>query len=399
MPIIDADSHFIEPFDWFERCRPDLAAQLPQPGFAERRILGLEAEVLVTAPPEATPDALAMLHPGLLQLRAALGDVPDPTLAEALRRSDLDFGKFYAAVGSWDPTERLPILDAHGIELQFINPSHGTMPFVRASMEGRHDLAREALRAYHDWAIENLYGLTDRLVPVAQAVLSDLEFTLAEVRRMREAGSRMVSITAGPIGGKSLAHPDFEPFWSLAEDLGMIVLFHAGAGRPAVDRAWGNMGGDPEYGAWVSAITTRLQEPSVPENALSGLILGGVLERHPRLVFQVAEYGIGWLPGWLERADLWTGPGHVIVFDNKYRLPLKPSEYAQRQLRVTALPWDPLQPTIGIVPDGMVVFSSDYPHPEGTQDAIGVFAPQLAGLDPTVSEQFFGGSLASVLAA
>jgi predicted TIM-barrel fold metal-dependent hydrolase len=65
---------------------------------------------------------------------------------------------------------------------------------------------------------------------------------------------------------------------------------------------------------------------------LSEMILGGALERHPRLRFGLIEVGVSWIPFFMEQSD-----------DNYYRhrfwthtdLPMPPSEYWARQCFAT----------------------------------------------------------------
>ena len=90
----------------------------------------------------------------------------------------------------------------------------------------------------------------------------------------------------------------------------------------------------------------------------SQLILGGVLERHPKLRIGVAEVGVGWLPFFMEQTDdnyvrhrFWTGN----------HLKLLPSDYLKRQLFSTFQ-----QDTYGIKNREYMIdnimWSSDYPH-------------------------------------
>ena len=75
-----------------------------------------------------------------------------------------------------------------------------------------------------------------------------------------------------------------------------------------------------------------------------------------------------------------------------YKLPLSPSEYLGRQVRVTPLvASQPLHPTIDLVPPEMLCFSSDYPHVEGTADAVAVCDRQLQNVSEDVRRSFYGG--------
>ena len=47
-------------------------------------------------------------------------------------------------------------------------------------------------------------------------------------------------------------------------------------------------------------------------------------------------------------------------------------------------------------PEGMLVFSSDFPHPEGTKSPRQIFDDLLSDASEREREQFFGGSLAEL---
>ena len=54
-------------------------------------------------------------------------------------------------------------------------------------------------------------------------------------------------------------------------------------------------------------------------------------------------------------------------------LSLKPSEYIRRQVRFTPFPFEDIGWLIEDSGDELFLFSSDYPHPEGSKDPIGRF--------------------------
>jgi len=81
-----------------------------------------------------------------------------------------------------------------------------------------------------------------------------------------------------------------------------------------------------------------------------------------------------------------------------YALPLRPSEYMRRQVRVTPLASaDRLRPTFDLVPPELLVYSSDFPHQEGRSDAVLLFEAQLDGVSAEARERFFAGSIAGLL--
>ncbi|MCW2750844.1 MAG: hypothetical protein JWR83_1954 [Aeromicrobium sp.] len=391
--IIDADAHYLEPPMWFEEDYPELAEQIPPMTALERVVSDIFGELL---PPMFAKDPAKLLPTGIaknLEHIAAIVESGDQAaLAEHL--GDLRQGPVgYVA------EDRVAWLDEKGIAAQVMLPTFGVHPYISAVRHGMRDLSFAALSAYNEWAARQVEGHTDRLIPAALIDLADVDWAVAEVRRMRAAGSRVAQVKCEPPNDKSLAHPDFDIFWATMDELEMAVMFHLQGGRPAYHPGWANTGGRQQD----FFRTYLLETHRMAVWALSSLIHAGVLERHPNLHFFCSELGVFWVPGFCEALDssvhndlLKNRPGAEKDFT--YSLPLLPSEYVQRQVRVTALTGlDNLQPTVERSPEGVIVFASDFPHREGSPDAIDIFDERLGTVDMATRTSFFGASAAQGL--
>ena len=391
MRVIDVDSHFMEPIDWLEQVDPTLAKLIPpsDESFIERVVQGVVGDLLEAIPRKQRPENLIdLLAPsGKRSLQALLA-------ATAEQQKEM----MTVPPTGYDGDARVKFCDAHGIDIQFVNSTMGSTPYVLAMKQGRRDLALRAFQAFNDWAAGTFHGHTDRLIPVALIDIADVDWAVAEMTRMRTLGSRAFQVRADPVSEtKSFTHPDFEPIWSAAEDLGMAVIFHIGGGRSEVKHGWYFNGGDPSHYAILHLINGQV----VPQIALSAMIIDGVLERHPKLVIIVEELGIGWVPNLISMLDSVTvGPygAQFGIGAGDYRLPLKPSEYIGRQVRFTPLTsCDPIQPTFGQLPPELLVFSSDFPHQEGRADAVAQCAAQLTDASDYARKQFFGESIGALM--
>jgi len=386
MRIIDVDSHFNEPHDWFAKANPSLAAKLPKMTPAEQLLDVIVGDLFSSVPPQLRPDPLTLIPAEIADAydRSLNGGEP-PQIA-------VDSGSY--SPEAYQPEPRIKWMDARGIDKQILLPSNGYHPY-RHAMRNDQSLALPALDTYNRWSTEQLHGYTERLIPATVVDLMDVEWSIAQVVTGRERGSRAVFVKADPHGNKSLDHPDFEPFWATCEDLGMAILFHVGGGRAALHPGWANNGGNLASFYRVANLSRRL----VPQLALGAMIYGGVLERHPRLAVIVQELGIDWLPDFLEAMDLEADPSRPRMLSfASYKLPLKPSEYVQRQVRVSVVQQqDVLRPTIDRVPEGIIVFSSDFPHIEGSPDAVAIYEKQMEGMSQSARESFFGRSAAELL--
>ena len=198
-------------------------------------------------------------------------------------------------------------------------------------------------------------GHTDRLIPVTQIDLHDIEWSLAEMERMREAGSRAFVIPEAPVGGRGgrrtaaarsagrSATPTSNRSGDAAEDLGMAAFAHVGFARERINAGWANNGADDLL--TFNALNMLAGSQIGPQLLLGSLILDGVLERHPGLVVVAEEVGIDWLPHLVTTLEVMVGRTPEVLHDGEYRpgnlerggyrLPLTPTEYLQRQVRAS----------------------------------------------------------------
>lgn len=386
MRILDVDSHFQEPADWFEQANPTLAAKLPKMSVEEKFLDVVVGDLFASIPPAMRPDPMSLVPEFVRESyeRFINGGEPPPVAVEA--------GAFLPAAS--EPEARLAWMDARGIEKQVILPTLGYHPY-RNAVRNAPELALDTLDTYNRWAAERLAGHTERLIPAVVVDLSDVDWSLRQLRELRKQGSRVAFVKADPHGGKALNHPDFERFWAEAEALQVSIMFHVGGARAAMHPGWAVNGGDMAAFYRQASLAREM----IPQMALGAMIFGGVLERYPKLGILVSELGIDWLPHFLESIDAAADNERPQMLTMApYDLPLKPSEYMQRQVRVSVVhQQDRLRPTIERIPPGLVVFSSDFPHIEGHQEAVALYDSQLEGVDPRTRELFFGAAAAEIM--
>ena len=132
-----------------------------------------------------------------------------------------------------------------------------------------------------------------------------------------------------------------------------------------------------------------------PEVFVACMVLDGVLEKFPRMMLGVIEQGALWVPALMRRIDIAQGTfkkSEPLLDD----LPMKASDYIRRQVRVTPFPTEPVSWLIEQAGDELFLFSSDYPHPEGTKDPLGKFETSLDGVDDDAKERFYSRNFAEL---
>src|SRR5262249_13760066 len=126
-------------------------------------------------------------------------------------------------------------------------------------------------------------------------------------------------------------HSQFDPIWSLLEDLEMPVATHA-----AVSSVSKNFTGSK--GMFQAAPSPACASPLMTaitffccQQIFHHMIWGGVLERHPRLQLVLTEQGSGWVVTALRGMD-YTWERSYLRRDVREIVKRKPSEYFERQV-------------------------------------------------------------------
>ena len=121
------------------------------------------------------------------------------------------------------------------------------------------------------------------------------------------------------------------------------------------------------------------------ERWMTCMIYDGVLERFPNLKIGLIELGANWIPAMMQNMDI--GVKELGKFDVALRdLSLKPSEYVQRQVRATPFHFEDAGWCLRSVGKDVLMFNTDYPHPEGGSDPFGDFERSLDAVNATKEE-------------
>jgi predicted TIM-barrel fold metal-dependent hydrolase len=247
-------------------------------------------------------------------------------------------------------------------------------------------LARAHRRAMKDFCAD------PRLIPVGYVPLHDIDGAIAFARELLDDGVRAIEIPGDCPKHHSPSHVGFEPLWAMLAEAGVPVMFHLGSSRIAPITFHENgrpvekffAGGDvPRLGS-----LEYISSPWPVQEILTALLVDGVLQRHPDLRFGLIELGASWMPGYMKHLD-----SAQVAFSKAegrlHRLDLKPSEYLQRQVRITPFCHEDVGWLIQQVGPDMALFSSDYPHIEGGRNPIGRFEAALGERPAAVRDKFY----------
>lgn len=366
----DADSHIYEDFDWLapyldQRTNTDMPRLWE--ASHESSTVGTQADV-------------------------AMRNHLDPAY-RADDATQITLRKNFDATGAWIREDRPVALDLLGFDSQLVFDTFAsakTIAVDRTDPELAVRLAEGQRRAMIDWC-----NVDHRLLPVVVVPLSDMAAAVRLTRCAIDDGAAAIQVSQYCPRGHSHSHVDLEPVWAMCAEAGVPVLLHvAGAGdfvmpidyfengRPPVPDFHG---GDTNFKS-----IDYLSIPYPVMQTISALIVDGVLMRFPKLRVGAIEVGATWMPGFMRMLD----SAHTAFGRNEDRLKdmdLLPSEYIQRQVRVTPYPHEDTGWTIhGTGPD-VCMFSSDFPHVEGGRNPLARFERSMdaSGVDEFAKQRFY----------
>lgn len=309
--------------------------------------------------------------------------------ARAKASKDIISGdKGWLSFGGFDKQERVEALDWLGFSSQLIFPTFGLAAIERAQSQ---DQAYAAARALNLAQID-FCNADARMIAVAYTPLDDPERALEEAQFAIGQGAGAVMFSAAPAGDRSPGHPAHDPFWKYLEDNQIPFMLHIGPGTRKPPAGYMNNG--RERAADIHGGGENLRFPDfmtlwyAPQEFLTALVYDGVFERFPNLRGGVIECGAGWVPEFLQMLDYGY---NAFKKSDVYlqSMQMKPSDLIRRAVRFTPFPKEDVGRMIRAAGPELFMFSSDYPHPEGTTDPLGLFEASLGDLDESVRDMFY----------
>jgi predicted TIM-barrel fold metal-dependent hydrolase len=373
----DADSHIMETVDWVEKhADPAVREKLPQ--LALTKAGGATANFINEAVTKQKD-------------RAAKGKV----------HTDVVRGtKGWDAFGAFDPAERKKAMDDLGFARQLVFSTFSAGQYLSHS---DMDIRYGGIRA-HNRAMATFCADDKRLIAVGQLSLADPVRCVEELKEGVRIGCGAFWIPGAPVGDKSPGHPDFDIVWQAFVDLGVPFMLHVGPNSPTKLSPYENNGKPrpKDITGAEGGENLRVRDFMLlsvgPQQFLTALVFDGVFERFSGLRGGVIELGAGWVPEYLRTLDL-----SQKIFKRTdasiAELPLKASDYIRRAVKFTPFPGEDVGRMIADAGADLFLFSSDYPHPEGTDDPIGRFERTFKDISEEAKEKFYYSNFQQMMGA
>lgn len=373
--INDADSHIMESLDWLA-------------SYADKDVRDRLGSMRLEAGGSGAEKAIAR----------ALERQKDAAATAEIAQNVVAGPKGWAAYGAINPDERKRALDDLGFNRQLVFTTFAGSQFLRSDdVSLKYGGSRALNRAIADFCSGDKRQIAVGLVP-----LDDPEQALEETELAIKAGCGAVWLPASPAGERSPGHPDLDPVWRTLSEARVPFMLHVGAAVPMLPAAY-HKNGHPRPKDWLGGgENLRAKDffslSFAPQNFLCALALDGVFDRFPALRGGVIELGAGWAPDFMRRLDqAWKGWRKTDPVIGGLSMP--PSDFIRRGVRFTPFATENAGQIIREGGEELFMFSSDFPHPEGTKNPIERFENTFDGFSEATRDRFYRTNFEDMFAA
>jgi predicted TIM-barrel fold metal-dependent hydrolase len=274
------------------------------------------------------------------------------------------------AAGTGSPEQRVREQDQDGIDAEVLFPAMVAGPVFWRNI-AHDDVYKAVIRAYNDWLAEEYCAVApDRLIGMGVMPITNVDDAVAEMEHCARLGLKGIQLGALP-NAKGYPTPEDDKFWAAAVEMGMPVTVHVQFNRT------GPRANQPtlRYPKEDPEVMQRLRRPFLewitnfglaPSISIAQLVLSGTFDRFPKLKVFFAETRLGWVPFWLEHADLWYRRHLGWAEDQLGFKPLKalPSEYVREHVYFSVQYERVAVEERQHVGVDHIMFATDFPHIE-----------------------------------
>ena len=273
--------------------------------------------------------------------------------------------------------ERIAWMDRDGIDVALLT-QQGAFWYA---VEDR-GLAREIVKAQNEGTAAVVAKYPDRFIGMASMPLQFPDLAAEALEDgIKRLGFKGAGISAGWAGAKNLTDPEYDVFWSKAQELGTFLFMHPGGT---------NGNGDPHFGG-KGALPNTIGNPLETTIFFSRLIYEGTLDKFPGLKI-CGAHGGGYLPSYLGRTDAQCRRVGDVCSGKKR--PVEDYFHTQLMADIMVFREEGLRHLVAELGVGQLVYGTDIPFAwPVTPD----FILNSRVLNDAQKEQILGGNLMKLL--
>jgi predicted TIM-barrel fold metal-dependent hydrolase len=248
---------------------------------------------------------------------------------------------------------RLRDMDQEGRDIDFIIPG----PWAYGAPALAPHLGQGLYRAYHRYMADYCAPDTRRLKSMVLALATEPAWS-AQVIKEHAREDWVAAVWPLLPEGMPIDDPDLEPIWAAADEADLPIMYHAFTIETPYFPGYRDVWDNPAMGRCAGQTWGG-------QRFLSFMLMGGMLDRYPRLRVGSLESGHAWLPHWLTRLGRQIDYVRGSVSPTLKHTPL---EYAQMGRVFLSIDFSEgvalTKSAIDLIGDHVFMFASDYPHPE-----------------------------------
>ena len=385
-PVFDADNHMYETTDAFTKFLPKeydgLVKYVQVNGRTKIAIRNVISEYI----PNPTFEVVG--RPGASEEYFKHGN------PEGKLRRELMGDPIRSPESFFSPEPRLKLMDELGLDRALMWPTLASVLEERLpdDPKGTHVV----IHALNQWMHEHwTFNYKDRIIPTPVITLPIVDEAIRELEWVTERGAKIILIRPAPVPGyegyRSMALPEFDPFWKKVVEADLTVGLHAS--DDGLTRYWNQWEGThrehlPFVGPSAFLDIAHTQSRGIFDTVAS-LIGHGLLSRFPTLRVLPVENGSAWVRPMLNALEFSYGHNPKLYAED-------PVMVLKRNIWVHPFHEEDPRGLIDLVGADRVVFGSDYPHIEGMSQPLD-YVDELEGLSHDDIARVMGGNLAEAL--
>ena len=296
----------------------------------------------------------------------------------------------------FNPAERLELMNELNIDRAMMWPTLASL--LEERLADDPVATHVVVHALNQWMHEHwTFNFEERIFATPVITLPIVDEAIRELEWVLERGAKAILIRPAPVADfglkrRSMALPEFDPFWERVQKSGVLVGMHSSDdGYQRYLNDWEGASNEllPFAKKQSAFHHLMVSEHRSIRDMVASIIGHGLASRFPDIRFMPVENGSSWVrPLMTSMEKLYARSPEV--FDEDPIVALK------RNIFVHPFFEEDIHGVVDAVGPDNVVFGSDYPHPEGLFDPV-TFVDEIDNLSKEDQAKVMGGNLARLM--
>jgi predicted TIM-barrel fold metal-dependent hydrolase len=291
----------------------------------------------------------------------------------------------------FDPEARIQLMDEQKIDRAMMWPTLASL--LEERLADDPVATAVVVHALNEWMLEHwTFNFEDRIFATPVINLSIVDEAIRELDFVVENGARAILIRPASVPDyngrrRSFALPEYDPFWSKAQEAGVLIGMHSSDdGYTRHTNEWEGITDEMNPFKKISPFVALVgSEYRSIRDTVYSIIGHGLATRFPKLRFMPVENGSQFVPTALKQfAKIYDKQPEIFEED--------PMVAFKRSIIIHPFFEEDVVGIVDLVGIDNVVFGSDFPHPEGMHDPT-EFYDEIDELAEEDKAKLMGGNL------